>query len=263
MADFVLEAVKLMTDYITKRSVAIVVRDSRGNVACGTSTCVRVGEHALLATAGHVIEDLEDQRIQLVPDSELSSKPLSFIGRSCSPSKRRRSETDVAWIELASEVAQDHRLKFLALSDLKLNQLSNDRDHPFLINGYPRQRAHLSSTSIDLESNVAFSMMASDEKLGRPRREYEVITEYPPHDEDDQPISTAPSAPGFSGGGVWWHPRHDEISIISPSHMKLIAINTRWRSDVSILFSTRIYEWLRLVGEDFPDSEPLLRTMGL
>lgn len=260
MDEFVREAARLTTNYITTRSVAIVVRDEAGHSACGTSTCVQIGDHYLLATAGHVIEDVGDQSIQLIPASELSSQPLSFIGRSCSPS-RPSPPTDVAWIELAPEVVRDNRLRFLTTSDLKLGQSSNDRDHPFLVHGYPSQSAILSPTRADLESTVALTMMASEADLHRPLVAYEIATEYPPRDEENQPIAVAPRAHGLSGGGVWWHPRHDQKDLTSPSYMKLVAMNIRWHQSSAVLFSTRIDEWLRIVCEDLPDARTVLEAL--
>lgn len=260
MDEFVREAARLTTDYITTRSVAIVVRNDAGQSACGTSTCVQVGDHFLLATAGHVIEDIDDQGIQLIPASELSSRALPFIGRSCSPS-RPAPPTDVAWIELAPEVVRDNRLRFLTTSDLKLRQSSNDRDHPFLVHGYPSQSAILSPTGADLESTVAFTMMAAAKDLHRRLAAYEVATEYPPRDEENQPIAVAPRAHGLSGGGVWWHPRHDQTNLTSPTYMKLVAVNTRWHQSSAVLFSTHIDQWLRVVGEDFRDAKTVLEAL--
>lgn len=253
MDEFLRQATRLATDYISTRSVAIVIRDSVGNTATGTATCIQVGAHFLLATAGHVIEDVNDDRIELIPAGDLSSTPLPFVKRSCSP-RRSASVSDIAWIELEISVAQDNRLRFLTPPDLQPGQLAADRDHGFLVHGYPHQSAIITPTSSDVESTVAFTMMANEADLHRPLQAYEVALEYPPRDEQDDPIVVAPAAHGLSGGGVWWHPRHEETVLLSPTHMKLVAVNTKWHQATSVLFATRIDEWLDLVARDFPDA---------
>ena len=252
MDEFVRQAARLATNYISARSVAIVIRDRAGNTATGTSTCIKMGAHFLLATAGHVIEDVNDDRIQLIPAGELSSAPLPFVARSCSP-RNPAPASDVAWIELDQRVVSENRLRLLASSDLRPGQLATDRDHPFLVHGYPHQRAILTATSSDVESTVAYTMMANETDLHRPVEDYEIATEYPPRDAQDQPIQVAPEAHGLSGGGVWWHPRCEEAALTSPTHMKLVAVNTKWHQPTAILFSTRIDEWLDLVARDFPE----------
>lgn len=261
MDEFLRQATRLATDYISTRSVAIVIRDCAGNAAPGTATCIQVGAHFLLTTAGHVIEDMNDDRIELIPAGELSSTPLPFVKRSCSPC-RPAPVSDVAWIKLEPSAVKDNRLRFLALSDLKLGQLAADRDHGFLVHGYPRQSAILTPTSSDVESTVAFTMMANEADLHRPLQAYEVALEYPPRDDLDRPIRVAPDAYGLSGGGVWWHPRDDETAVISPTHMKLVAVNTNWHRSTSALFATRIDEWLVLVARDFPDTTEDIAQLG-
>lgn len=133
------EAARLDTNYISTRSVAIVIRDRAGNTATGTSTCIQIGSHHLLATAAHVIEEVNDDRIKLIPAGELSSSRLPFIGRSCGP-QRAAPHRDVAWIELDPAVARDNRLRFITTEDLKPSQ-GFDRRHPFLVHGFPHESA--------------------------------------------------------------------------------------------------------------------------
>jgi hypothetical protein len=252
MDEYLNHALRLTTNYVSTRSIALVIRDRAGNAATGTSTCIEVGSHLLLATAGHVVADMNDDRLQLIPAGELSVLPVSFTGRSCSP-EQPAPATDVAWMEVDRRVARDHRLRFLTLSDLKPSQ-AFDRNHPFLVHGYPHESAILSSTQADVESTIGYTMIASAEALPRMAASYEIALEYPPRDEQDLPIAAAPAASGFSGGGVWWSPRHDEAIIQSPDQLRLVAINTRWDRRTAILFATKIECWLHLVRQDFPDT---------
>src|SRR5690242_9595696 len=83
--EYLNHALRLTTNYVSTRSIALVIRDRAGNASTGTSICIEVGSHLLLATAGHVIADMNDDRLQLIPAGELSMLPVPFAGRSCSP----------------------------------------------------------------------------------------------------------------------------------------------------------------------------------
>jgi len=126
----------------------VVVRDRAGNPATGSSICIQVGDHHLLATAGHVIEDLNDERLELIPAGELSSAKVPFVARSCSPS-RSAPAADVAWIQLDSAATRSNRLRFLSLHDLRPRQ-DFDNERAFLVQGYPYQVAVLTASSAGL-----------------------------------------------------------------------------------------------------------------
>jgi hypothetical protein len=251
MNEFEREAARLTTNYVSTRSVAIVIRDRAGNTSTGTSTCIQVGRALLLATAGHVIEDIDDERIELIPAAELSTARLTFTARSCNP-KRPPPTTDVAWIQLEPAVAKDNRLRFLTLGDLKPNQ-PFDRNHPFLAHGYPYESAIFTPSALDVESTVAYTLMPEQAELAWNIQAHQVIFEYPPRDANHRPMP-APHPHGMSGGGIWLHPRHDEALVYSPELLRLVAITTKWNQSAGILIATRIEAWLDLVAQDFPEA---------
>jgi|SRR5215213_5855726 len=241
-------------DYLSRHSIALVLRDPAGRLDIGSSTCVKIGSHYLLATAAHNIKDIDDNGIDLRAASELSRSRLPFIARSCSPSQPA-PPTDVAWIELDERTALQNRLQFIALRDLQVAP-GQTREHPFIIQGYPSvsvqgDREH--GRQLDLESTMALTMAAQTEQLPRPLKEYELAVEYPPRDEQDTPIE-APEPHGVSGGGVWRQSRHDEQLVWSPEQAWLVGINTIWFRQSRILYCTRIEAWLQLVATDFPDT---------
>ena len=250
MDEYLVQALKLTTNYIATHSVGIVIRDRAGNTATGSSVCIRVGPHLLLATAAHVIEDVLDSRIQLVPAGELSQVPAPFEARSCGPS-RSAPATDVAWFELDPAAARD--LRFLELSELRPSQLL-DRERSFAINGYPYESAIITPSTADLEATVGMTKMADPQEHPRPLRSHEIALEYPPRDAHGRPMTGVPHPKGVSGGGTWWQPRHDEYAVLSPERLRLVGVNTLWDKASSILFATRIEYWLRLVAQDFPDA---------
>jgi hypothetical protein len=245
-------SLRLTTDYVSTRSISLVICDRAGNATTGAAICIEVGSHWLLATAGHSIAGMNDDRLQLIPAGELSALPVPFASRSCSPDHPAPA-TDVAWIELERRVAGDHGLHFLKLSDLKPKQ-TFDSDHPFLVHGYSHQTAFLSTPEADLESIIGLTMIAVPEGLPRAVESHEIALEYPPRDEQGRPIAMASAAFRFSGGGVWRSHRHDESRIENPERLQLVAINARWDRNSAILFATKIEYWLDLVRQDFPDA---------
>lgn len=261
MDDFLRQALQLMVEYVSARSAAVVVRDRHGNSATGSSTCIRVGDHLLLATAAHVIEDLDDSRITLIPRGRWSGRgPLRFSSRSCHPGRSAPS-SDVAWIEIdPGSAALASGLRFLELSDLLRGQRS-DRDRPFMVHGYPVESAVVAEETADVEATAAMTMMAETHELPRTLGGHELALEWPPRDASNQPMQDVPSPKGVSGGGTWRQPRHDEQIIMSPSHFRLVGVNVRWHRASSILFAVRIEHWLDLVAEDFPDTRELIASV--
>ncbi len=108
----------------------------------------------------------------------------------------------------------------------------------------------------DVESTVAYTMMAAPGEIPSeaPLQAHELGLEYPPRDERNRPMTVAPRPHGMSGGGVWWHPRHDEALVTTPERLRLVAVTTKWNQDASILVATKVEHWLSLVAEDFPDT---------
>ena len=255
MDDILQYQIRAEGDYLSRRSIALVLKTADGKPGIGSSTCVRIGSHHLLATAAHNIKDLDDAGIDLRAASELSRSRLPFVARSCGPG-RPAPPTDVAWIEIDQQTAMQNRLKFIELQDLKVVP-GQTREHPFIIQGYPwasvqGDRAH--GSQLDLESTMALTMAAQPERLPRVLKEFEFAVEYPPRDEEDVPMD-APEPHGVSGGGVWRQSRHDEQIIWSPERVWLVGINTLWFRQSRILYCTRIEAWLHLVAADFPDTE--------
>lgn len=259
MSDYLKLAIRHAAEYVSARSVAIVVRDKDGNAATGSSTCISIAGRLLLATAGHVIEDLEDSRITLIPSGRWSGRsPLRWFDRSCSPG-RRAPGTDVAWIELDSASAHACNLRFLTLSDLLPGQ-EYDRERSFMVQGHPHEAAIIGEEFADVESNAAMTLMPSLHELPRDLRAHELAFEWPPRDEAEQPMRGVLDPSGVSGGGVWYLPRHDEQLILSPAYFRLVGINVSWHRASSVLFSVRIEHWLGLVARDLPDTREAITT---
>lgn len=246
--------VRAIGDFVTRRSIALILKPPRATPGVGSSTCIQVGSHYLLATAGHVIEDLEDDHIDLRAASELSTRRISFVGRSCYPG-RPRPATDVAWIELDAKTAVDHHLQFIQLGDIHFVP-GQTREHPFLIQGYPWAAVlgdRDTGKQLDLESTLALTMAADEARLTRPLKNHEFAVEYPPRGAEEKPLE-APEPHGMSGGGTWRQPRHDQTVVWTPDSLWLVGINTLWFSGSKVLYCTKIDSWLELVVNDFADT---------
>lgn len=258
--DYLDHALGLHIDYLTVRSAALVLRGDQGTSATGSSTCIRVGDHLLLATAGHVIKDVTGAQITLAPPGRWSGgSPLRFSSRSCHP-ERPPPSTDVAWIELEAATASTTGLKFIELSDL-LPYQAFDRTRPFIVHGYPFESARITTAGADVESTAAGTMMVKSEELPRQLRPDELALEWPPRRKDGQPMGRVPHPGGVSGGGTWRQPRHDEHLIMSPTRLRFVGINLRWLGSQGILFATRVENWLALVARDFPDTRELIAAV--
>lgn len=255
MDEYLEHAVKLVVEYVSTRAVGIVLRDRVGNTGTGSSTCIRIGDHFLLATAAHVIEDLADSRIQLIPDGTLKSKPIPFISRSCHPG-RSSQDGDLAWIEIDPSVARD--LRFLELNDIVPSEVGS-RKKAYWVHGYPYENAMITGTRTDVVSTAALTMIAKPQDIGRSLNIHELAVEWPPRDSVDSPIEVTPHPRGVSGGGIWHLPRDNEQTIYSTLHARLVGLNLRWDESRSVLFGAKMNGWLDLVSRDLPDTKDAIQ----
>src|SRR5688500_2306540 len=114
MDDLLRLQVRAIGDFITRRSIAVILRPKGGRPGIGSATCIKVGSHYLLATAAHVIANLDDAAIDLRTASELSGARIPFAGRSINPGDPLPA-TDVAWLEIPGEAVRTHHLEFIEL----------------------------------------------------------------------------------------------------------------------------------------------------
>lgn len=251
-------AIKATVNYVSQVSMALIIRGVEGGVDIGSATCVQVGDHFLLATAAHNIEDIEDdENIQLHPAGLSRRHDIGFASRSCGL-RRKAPSSDVAWIELTEETVRANHVHFVTLDDLQIVP-GQTREEPFLIQGYPGESVRADQAgNLDLESTAAFTMAVDAEQLPAPLEQVDFAVEYPPRDQDELPIVEAPKPHGVSGGGVWRVPRHDATVVWFPDRLWLVGINREWNKRRKVLYCTKVEEWLRLVAADFPDTQALV-----
>ena len=240
-----------MESYAVDHSAALLLFPQPCQVDVGSSTCIRIDERYFLATAGHNIEDLEDdsQIKVIVPGTDHA--PVPSIGRN-SRRFHGAATVDVAWIELQPEAARQSRLRFLCLSQLS----RHDREAHFYVQGYPSEMVAVGEdTTADLDPlSMGFLTRPIDPSVRGERHQpgVDLAVEYAVHGEAPT-IAALPRAPGMSGGGMWQ---------VAGEGGRLVAITRTWYSGRRELCGTAIHHWLQLVYVDLPALrsrlEPLL-----
>lgn len=91
----------------------------------------------------------------------------------------------------------------------------------------------------------------------------DIMLEFTQHDAVTLGESVAislTSPEGYSGGGIWdlgLRPKQ----LWSPSHMKLIGIQSSWHDSQRICRSTQVIHWIRMVHADYPDLRSSLDSL--
>lgn len=235
-----------LSSYASDHSAALLLYPRPRQVDVGSSTCIRIEERYLLATAGHNIEDLDhDAQIKVIAPGD---EALPLVGRN-SVRFQGSSTVDVAWIELHPEAARRSRLRFLHVSQLSRGE-SDDPETPFYVQGFPSEMVTVGD---DLEADpdpspLGFLTRPIDPSTrgGRHQHGVDLAVEYAAHGAPESP--ELPRAPGLSGGGMW---RVEAAH--RPGGARLVAITRTWYSGRRELCGTAIEHWLQLVYVDFPD----------
>lgn len=245
------EANDALINFTSDRSVAVLMRSDVGGTFVGSSTCVRIGNHFLLATAGHNLQgDTSADSLRLLPRGVRAHPGIPCIAKS--QHRDLNKEADVAWIELEESVVADTGLRFLMIEDL-LPAAPLVEPQAVFIQGFPAAELEV-HTEADVDP-LSLGLLTTRLPSGTA----EIVAEYPPNSPEDAGLElVAPH--GVSGGGVWFVPRFEDHLIWSPEKVQLTGITRSWDRAKKILFAERIQEWLRLVATDFPDIEAAILT---
>lgn len=249
---------KAILDHLQQIGAAIVGMKNQEPDSLGSGTCVRLGEHCLIATAAHVVAPYQDDELLLVMHQERTTWTPKIIGRGMD------RDLDVAWIEIDPEVAGELDRRFITIDRLqsKTSHLANDLA---IVYGFPGQRVQLlrKERGIGVQPVCFASQTLSDEKRppgSDPQRD--VYIEYPEVDlfgPDGGPMVGIP-APGLSGGGIWTAEVNRD-GLWRPELCRLIAIEHSW-SEWKYVRGTQIQHWLALVVHDFPELEREARRVS-
>jgi len=234
------DAAQVMMNYVSDRSAALILSPPMAeHPFIGSATAVMIGDHLLLATAGHNLEGITDaSQIRIMPRGEFPHPGLPLVARSSPVDK-----PDVGWIELAPGPALASSLRFLQLIDLKC-EVRHDPAVPFQVQGFPA--AEVTAVAGRVEP-FSLNLITSSVE-GHPDR---LVLEYPPQSSADRGLALVHPR-GMSGGGVWEVPRFDSSPVWTPDHAHMVAIVQSVAAERHSLFTEPIEEWLRLVATDFP-----------
>lgn len=243
------EANLAMVNYVSDRSVALVLDSGSRGFFIGSGTCVRLQDELLVATAAHNLDDLSvDASIRLLPRGIRGHPGLAFSARS----RRRTSPTDpdVAWIELRGDDLTNTGLRFLDLEALEPSQPQAELSGVF-VQGFPAAEVLVHSAP-DIDP---FSLGLLTTRL--PSTTPEIVVEYPPQSPDDVGLELVPPN-GVSGGGIWRFPRFEDSTVWSTERARLIGVTRSWSEQTGRLVAEPIQHWLALVASDFPELAPAI-----
>ncbi len=241
-----------LADHTANRSVALLSRDGGNGLFVGSGVCVRIGDHYLIATAKHNLQDRYSDRefeisdLEVCPRGEKISEPLTVRNMGRAPS------LDLAWLELDLEASRRPQLAFATLNDIA--SFRDEDQHACFLLGYPAsadekpteagQRPLLESACVGTMSITPPNRRSSDSPNS-------FAIEWPPYDGslDDW----LPEPKGVSGGGIWTLPGPDDYLVWSSERAKLVGIETLWRTKDKELVIMRIERWLESVADQIPE----------
>lgn len=122
-------AIVTLQEYVSNRSVALLLGSDDGALDLGSGTCVKIGTRWLMATAAHNVDGAE-QQLEIVPAGDRGAQRLHLLRMG------KATAVDVAWLELDARECASSRLRFVAL-----DQIAPLREevavHVCLLQGYP------------------------------------------------------------------------------------------------------------------------------
>jgi len=242
----------LLVNYVSDRSVAILLRSSTERLELGSGVCVRIGDRDLVATVKHNLQDdkgapLKISDLELRPRGEKYGEALKVQRLGLSPTQ------DLAWLELDPASAKRPRLAFVTGDQIAFLDEDSDRQHCLLV-GYPAELAETPATAQHrplVESTGLLTLSIAPGRRKGPRDYGTFAIEYLPHDNSLNGILPIPH--GVSGGGTWLLPALDKHPIWSPEMARLVGFARSWRKDCREEVVLRIESWLKLVASQIPE----------
>jgi hypothetical protein len=143
------EAMEAESAYVSARTAALLFFHTSGAVSIGSATCIQLGRYYFLATAAHIINSRDQPpRLQVSPYGT-STQEVTVISRS--HPRATEYEHDVAWLQVAPEVAEASGMTWLSIKDLLCGQRF-DPYRAFLLQGYPASTVTRGPKGLDLHS---------------------------------------------------------------------------------------------------------------
>lgn len=243
-------------EYISDRSVALLLRSDPDTLEIGSGTCFKIGQRYLIATVAHNVSDFNLSQIEAIPRGAYYSDKLVLTAKN-HVQNLGESELDLAWIEVeASSFEHSPRLSAFSLYQTA-PRYPDEGVTPCFLQGYPGGKVELidskASARPSVESDGLLTLSVPPSARGvRHQDGIDFAVEYPPHDGSVDHLPLAPP-PGNSGGGIWLIPGFEDGKVWLPEDVKLLAITRKWYKPSKEVWGTRIDLWLKLIWEDFAD----------
>ncbi len=241
-----------LVNYVSDRSVALLLRSGPERLELGSGVCVRIADRYLVATVKHNLQDdqgapLKPSDLEIRAQGEKYGEALKVLHMGLSPN------LDLAWLELDPASSKRPWLAFVTGDQIAFLDEDTDRQLCLLV-GYPAQLVETSATVQHrplLESTGLLTLSIAPGRRTGPRDYGTFAIEYPPHDNSLNEVLPIPH--GVSGGGIWLLPALDKRPIWSPEVARLVGFARSWRKDCREEVVLRIESWLKLVASQMPE----------
>jgi|GEM_PF-3103500 len=249
-------ACALYHEYISDRSVALLLRSAPDKLEIGSGTCFKIGQRYIIATVAHNVADLDLSEIEAVPRGAYYSDKLVLKAKNHVQSLGG-VEVDLAWIEVeASSFERSPQLSAFSLHQVAPGYPDEVVTSCFL-QGYPSGKVELIDSKASARPSVESDglLTLSIPPFARSVHHQDGVdfaVEYHPHDESVDHLPLAPP-PGNSGGGIWLIAGFEDGKLWVPEDVKLLAITRKWYKPGKEVWGSRIDFWLKLIWEDFSE----------
>lgn len=235
----------------------------RDRVDCASGVCIQLGPRYFVATAGHNLVGIPDEKLFIVAHRNPTDQHTPIQQRwPCETDPR--PTPDLGYIELSADAAESLEKSFVSLERLLPERGYSDNLFYYL-KGFPSDQVpkDLAMSGEYQLRTIGFFIRPVDPAIASPDVDPDVaiLLEYR---DSTLSLSTgeridAPDPQGLSGGGIGGFPRAvTEAGIWSPGITELLGIDTgRWR-DSKLLSGVQIQHWLRCVARDYPEIAELL-----
>ncbi|HUA68332.1 MAG TPA: hypothetical protein VMA13_07265 [Candidatus Saccharimonadales bacterium] len=240
----------VMNSYIFQRTVVLAVHRDGKLLDHGTGTLLEIEGDNLVVTAAHVVKNYDLPEIQITATSTPSNLKTEPAFKDCFGGERNES-LDVAFLKLSARcLSQLTEKSFLHLEDLEAFPVNLAKDL-ILMFGMPEAERRL----VDLNSHVFKSFcyatrLPADIDWSRPGPSPVDLEFSYPEILDDLAaggLTKMPNPSGMSGGGLW-RAHYGEHLVWSPTHLRMIGINTEHESNTNLVRSNRIENLLHLLA---------------
>ncbi len=241
--------------------IPIYVPDNRGRpVVCGSAILVRVGEHYVLATAGHVIatNELEQRTLYMFPNrvqTPLVANWFTTIGKHADHQDDR---LDIAVAEIGGGFCDDTAYEFLDAS--RLDPDFRGRAYgDFCVQGFPSTATKVNNYQNKIKEKALYWRSAEADVAAyriRPfHRESHILIPYSKEEFVTVGVGKqhGPDLPGISGGAVWALPPVDEYGHIDYEKLKLVGVPIEYLQNEGVIVATNIGVLCSLLVKMFPN----------